>query len=533
MIVNSSGALLSRLGGVDVLSWNPARAVDGEAGVRLVNNFGDLLGPFLVERIAGATAMRSHVQTSTAPTVLLSIGSILHFAPEGAVVWGAGVNFKLVSKLPKGILTLDLRAVRGPYSARAIIAAGATAPAVFGDPALLLPRYMPELTEWNRSGRGGMLVVPNLNDYAAMSAEASARSYSTLDPRGSFKSVLREIAGSGFVIGSSLHAVAIADALGIPARFVASSAEGTLKYRDYLAGTDRPLARIAPDLDAAVELGGHAPLDVDLERLIAAFPHDLWGSAPQTGERVMFTERTSIIGSWKELLEESRPDESRHERVFVEEMLPAVVDAGRRVVIEAVDAPEGGVDEAFSACFADGYAFRVALAAGVGQDDLPSPYASYLATFDMGTESGLLRQLWLDREGPHAVMRSVRSSNGIYVFSVAVRPGSLTNEVADIEVIVQDERGVAHGVSVPVFAMYQRQWTIDLCAMLALRSDARATGVSVRLTGRSGDSLTLPVRSVAPTALSLRAYPHLSSAPAWSEEHASLVRVSSEAGGNV
>lgn len=516
MTVNTSGTLLTRLGGVDVLSWNPVSTKDDDPGNRLVNNFGDLLGPLLVERIAGATAMRRTAPEDSVPPVLVAVGSILQFAPHDAVVWGSGVNFKLGSKLPRDVRTLDFRAVRGPYSARALTAAGVSVPYVFGDPALLLPYYMPELATWSRQGRGGLLVAPNLNDYTSVAAEASVREQAVIDPRGSLASVLRAIAGSGFVVGSSLHAIAIADALGIPARFVRSEAEGVLKYRDYLAGTGRPLERIAPDLDSALDLGGHAPAEVDLEALLSAFPHDLWGSVPQKTERVVFQDRPSILATWKEILAERAPDESRHMQRFVQDILPGVVEAGRKALSDVNDVDRTDAEEAFVARFADAYAHRLALAAAVQESDLPASSAPYLAALDTGRENQLLRRLWLDVEGGHALLRSVRSSNGVHVFSIALRPGSLTNELVSIEVIVEDSSGLDHNVAVPVFAMYHRQWTIDLCAAAYLGSEVQVAAVDVRLTESNGDVVRLPVRQVAHDALSLRDYPHVASAPRWS-----------------
>ena len=510
MTVNVSGPLLTRLGGVDVLSWNPVRAVDGEAGARLVNNFGDLLGPLLVERIAGTAALRRKPPKSSAPKVLAAVGSIMHFAPHRAVVWGSGVNFKLNKKLPRGILTLDFRAVRGPYSARAITAAGAEVPAVFGDPALLLPRYMPELDDWTRSGSGGAIVVPNLNDFEAMAAEAAAQKLTVVDPRGPLHIVLREIAGSGFVVGSSLHAIAIADALGIPARFIASPAEGVLKYRDYLAGTGRPLAHIAPDLETAIALGGHAKSEVDLDRLLAAFPYDLWKVPRGSRNEAAFRERPAIISAWKDLLAEPAPDMAARAETFVDEVFPGLIEVGRRALAEASAGEEpwsrGATPEAdaFAVSFADAYAQRVALAADVVESDLAEPHRPYLAALDTASESQFLRQLWLEREGSHALMQSARAGGGLQAFSIALRPGSLTNDLTDIEVVVEDDSDRVHRVHVPVFAMYRRQWTIDVSATLALGPEARAVTVSVELTHHSGRLARIIVQDAPRGVVSLR-----------------------------
>lgn len=518
--MNPSGALLTRLGGVDVVSWNPARTVANSRATRLVDNFGDLLGPLLVERIAGATAMRrTNPPSGSSPSALVAVGSIMHLAPSGSAVWGTGVNFKLASKLPRWADTLDFRAVRGPYSARALTAAGITAPDVFGDPAMLLPQYMPELASWQAVGTGDLVVVPNLNDYESMSASATERGLAVVNPQASLASVLRSVAGSGFVIGSSLHAVVIADALGIPARFVSSPAEGSLKYLDYLSGSGRPLERIAQDLDSAIELGGHAPLAADLERLLATFPHDLWASAP-VSDYPTFTERPSIIAAWEGILMEEEPDMARHATTFVEEVLPAVIEAGADTLArEGDDVPGPDRDGDLASIFAEACAYREALAASVRATDLADDFRPHLAAIDSGNLDQLIRSLWLRREGPHALMRSIRSSGGRHVMSIAVRPGSLTNDIESIELIVTDDEGRGHNVSVPVFAMYRRQWSIDVCGSVEMPHGDLIASIDVRITDHDGRTDVLPVGDVEHRSLSLRGYPSVADAPRWSGVH--------------
>ena len=88
--------------------------------------------------------------------------------------------------------------------------------------------------------------------------------------------MLRRIARSAFVVGSSLHAVIVAERLGVPARFLAPHREHELKYRDYLGGTGRQGVRFAADVGQALDLGGMLEPVVDLDALTAAFPYDLW-----------------------------------------------------------------------------------------------------------------------------------------------------------------------------------------------------------------------------------------------------------------
>jgi pyruvyltransferase len=79
------------------------------------------------------------------------------------------------------------------------------------------------------------------------------------------------------VLASSLHALIVAEAYGIPARYVRlSDHESIFKYNDYYLGTGRQQDKIATSVDEAVEMGGFAPPQFDASKLLKAFPFDLW-----------------------------------------------------------------------------------------------------------------------------------------------------------------------------------------------------------------------------------------------------------------
>ncbi|MDO5500605.1 MAG: polysaccharide pyruvyl transferase family protein [Propionibacteriaceae bacterium] len=187
--------------------------------------------------------------------------------PPSTVVWGPGVNGKhLDLPLPP---CLDVRAVRGPLTGRYLKERGITDPGVYGDPALLLRT---DFTSAPDSGR--VLLVPNLNDHAGESPP-DAR---VIDPRISLTRFLKELSTAELVIGSSLHAIILAEKLGVPARAIRSGAEPTFKYEDYYEGTGRSGVRIARDARDALELGGVDAAPVLDPNLVATFPHDLWRS---------------------------------------------------------------------------------------------------------------------------------------------------------------------------------------------------------------------------------------------------------------
>ena len=256
---------------VEIYEWNPARPrFGGRVGRRLpltrrVNNFGDLLGSLVVEGMLRREGLER--ATPVRDTQLLSVGSVMHFARPGAVVWGSGVNGKIAAE-SHTLVDLDVRAVRGPLTRLFLLGRGVEVPEVFGDPALLLAVLHPELLDVPRTR--DVTVVPNLNDGALLERRDALR------PTAPLWTCLRTIAASRFVAGSSLHAIIVAEALGIPARLVRCDAEPEFKYADYYLGTGRSGFTAAGTVEEALELGGEEPPRWEAGPLIDAFPFDLW-----------------------------------------------------------------------------------------------------------------------------------------------------------------------------------------------------------------------------------------------------------------
>ncbi len=253
-----------------IVYWNPRRRPT--SGVlrhvpRRVNNFGDLLGPWIVARVhkllgLGRPVSRHHR--------LLSVGSIMHMSREGDVVWGSGVNGKMS---PYVFPALDVRAVRGPLSANALRQSGCRVPEVYGDPALLIPHLWSDAELGIRRRSGGTVIVPNFHDVTAAPAGA-------LNPRGNVIERIRKIAAAERVVASSLHAIIIADAYEVPAVLVTSGVEPTFKYEDYFCGTERSFPPPATDWAMGLKWPSHDALDGwDPQALLQAFPTDLWERA--------------------------------------------------------------------------------------------------------------------------------------------------------------------------------------------------------------------------------------------------------------
>lgn len=279
--------------GVHALRWNPRRPFHGRP-YRLfrqtrhlpfaprVNNFGDLLGPWIIRRLVPPDA-----QAVSPGSRLLSVGSVLHWAQEGDYVWGSGVNGKHLDA-PVGSPHFRAHALRGPLTREVLRTHGVSVPdgVPFGDPGLLVGSLWPTgMSKPPRHGR--VVVVPNLNDWPSVLEirPSLPADLEIVSPTAPFGEVIEAIRQGGYVIGSSLHAIITAESFGVPCRAVRSAREPLFKYEDYFEGTGRVSVAVAESVSEALDMGPMPPLEGWApDFLLAAFPRELWrSSTPVTG----------------------------------------------------------------------------------------------------------------------------------------------------------------------------------------------------------------------------------------------------------
>jgi pyruvyltransferase len=236
-------------------------------------NVGDYLAKVIVEAMLGLRDLEL-IDKRDKRHRLFSIGSVLHNARDGETVWGSGINGKIDDGRHR-FRRLDVRAVRGPLTREYLRARGIDAPAIYGDPALLMPRLFPrELV-----GAGlerPFVVVPHFNE--TPDKYAAYRDHLVL-PTCKPLAFVRALLGAGLVVSSSLHGVILAEAYGIPAVYLDSgNGEHSFKYDDYYHGTGRSRWHCGTSVEACRSLGGNAGFDLAAlqDALMAAFPYDLW-----------------------------------------------------------------------------------------------------------------------------------------------------------------------------------------------------------------------------------------------------------------
>jgi len=248
-------------------------------------NFGDAIGPDIVKKISGHEIEvidgASDKQILYLQKKLLTVGSILQFAQPGNIIWGSGIHGHYCRKELKKrtVKKLDIRSVRGPLT-RSFLCDNyhIDCPKIYGDPVMLISKLFDN--KINPVRKYG--IIPHINDIEFI---LFAHGYeNVILPTENWEKVVNFILGCELVISSSLHGLIIAEAFGIPARWLhnknlpsSSKTEGTFKYNDYYASTNRKLDDWSESIEDAIRDGGKEPItEFDYDKLLNSFPHDFF-----------------------------------------------------------------------------------------------------------------------------------------------------------------------------------------------------------------------------------------------------------------
>lgn len=227
--------------------WNPK-----------ASNFGDTLTPIILRHLGYSPQCVGR----DAHGKVLAVGSIMNALRERDVVWGTGVQFDQRHTARSA----RFLAVRGPITRSCID--GARVPAVYGDPALLLPAvYDPEVETVRKTG-----YMPHYKDRSR--ARARYPSGYIIDVSGGWRKIIRQMKACEHIVTTSLHGIIAADAYGIPCTWEASYSgrlvSGNLKFQDHFLGTGRDARPPGPV--PMLDRGRYAQLCDGLTRAAAGLP---------------------------------------------------------------------------------------------------------------------------------------------------------------------------------------------------------------------------------------------------------------------
>ncbi|MEP9400169.1 polysaccharide pyruvyl transferase family protein [Mesorhizobium sp. KR2-14] len=203
--------------------------VDGKIPMRWWNNeknFGDLLGPWLVQKMTGKQVFWAEKDD---PHYLV-IGSILSRVSPSSVLWGIG-SFGSEGKGRVELANLPL-AVRGPLTRARLEMFKSKCPRVYGDPALFAPDYYsPKI---DKTHEIGLVLRWSEHERKEKFAVEGVKVIDLLtdDIEGTIDAIL----SCKRIITTSLHGLILADAYGIPnAWLIADTGSGKEhKFWDYL-----------------------------------------------------------------------------------------------------------------------------------------------------------------------------------------------------------------------------------------------------------------------------------------------------------
>jgi len=267
------------------LFWYDAKntAFDGVSSRRIFHtgNFGDIASKEVVEKVAG---MKTSKPIAGRPR-LLAIGSVLHRAQPGDVVWGSGVKGG-TAPLPEG-LDITVAAVRGPHSIEYLKGSGIDTSRVteLFDPGCLLPHlFADKIAKFEP--RGGDRIIPHYRDDMVLRRSHYDRLDDFISVDRSPLNMIKQMVGADRVFSSSLHGIIFAESLGIPAYWLAPIGnEDELKYHDYYLGTDRPDVKRFTSLEEALR---SEPMELPTfrpEAYLATFPTEVLADLTFQGVR--------------------------------------------------------------------------------------------------------------------------------------------------------------------------------------------------------------------------------------------------------
>jgi len=240
----------------------------------LGNNFGDNLSTFIVHKVSGEH-VRNVDYLPRGEVVYVVIGSILHNLPADSIVWGAGymgANSRM-RKQP-----LKICAVRGKLTRDQVIKQGFSCPEVYGDPALLCPKYYdPVITNKFKLG-----IIPHYVDQDSVLLDRFKKDPCVLfiNVRDPINKIMDEINSCERILSSSLHGLIVADAYGIPSLWIELSDKvtgGGFKFRDYFSSVgrknDKPLLLDnSMDMDFILNSFEDYRIQIDLDKLLEVCP---------------------------------------------------------------------------------------------------------------------------------------------------------------------------------------------------------------------------------------------------------------------
>ena len=209
---------------------------------------------------------------------VLGIGSLITFLPiDRTIIWGSGV-MSSTSKINGK--PLEVRAVRGPLSRKRLMDVGIKCPEVYGDPALLLPRFYKTPVE--KKYRLG--VILHYSDSVSPYFDALLNDGSVLMIKvrdyNHWLDFVDQINSCEYIISSSLHGLIISEAYSVPNLWIkiySSREKDDIKFHDFFLSLGKDCEPFIVDRPLTVDeyyetIAQYSPGYIDLQPLYDSCP---------------------------------------------------------------------------------------------------------------------------------------------------------------------------------------------------------------------------------------------------------------------
>ena len=247
---------------------------DGSIGNRkfMIGNFGDIASRDIVE----ALLKRPTEPITGGQRKLISIGSVIHTASDGDIIWGSGMKGTKMM-LNENVKTLSVHAVRGPLTLDMVRRHGIDISKVnhLFDPGCLIPHLFPDEVARARAGAkmGGYRIIPHYRDDMVLRRKHYRHVQNFISVDCTPLQMIEAMIGADRVISSSLHGLIFAESLGIPACWLAPvGGEDDLKYYDYYYGTGRFAVKRFDSLEDALRAEPMPLPKFEFQSYVDSFP---------------------------------------------------------------------------------------------------------------------------------------------------------------------------------------------------------------------------------------------------------------------
>lgn len=196
-------------------------------------NYGDALAPFICSKLSQKQIQRvQHLRSKKYRFLFkpyFTIGSIIKRVNKNSIVWGSGIIDK-----DEIIAKATFLSVRGPKTRDRLINLGYDVPENYGDPALLLPYFIPN----NKKKKYALGIIPHFVDYENVKRMFSfSKEIKIIDlVTNDVVKTTNEILECDAIISSSLHGLIVPHAYHIPAlwmKFSNNLSGDNIKFYDY------------------------------------------------------------------------------------------------------------------------------------------------------------------------------------------------------------------------------------------------------------------------------------------------------------